>query len=191
MKKCIYLTEGECEEKLIRALKERPSLVLPGKVKKFNVIQNELPVSLLMQFDPGSIVVLIFDTDKDETSHLRKNIALLKSLSFKVEILTILQVLNFEDEIARATDVSKAQDLTRSKTINDFKSAVNRMNELEIASYKLQPEYMKKLQKVISAKKYFLFKKAEMRFHSKELRRQQGRGAPGAHHNPNNQTTKR
>ena len=34
MKKCIYLTEGECEEKLIRALKERPSLVLPGKVKK-------------------------------------------------------------------------------------------------------------------------------------------------------------
>lgn len=70
-------------------------------------------------------------------------------------------------------------------------SAVNRMNELEIASYKLQPEYMKKLQKVISAKKYFLFKKAEMRFHSKELRRQQGRGAPGAHHNPNNQTTKR
>ena len=59
MKKCIYLTEGECEEKLIRALQERPSLVLPGKVKKFNVIQNELPVSLLMQFDPGSIVVLM------------------------------------------------------------------------------------------------------------------------------------
>lgn len=131
MKKCIYLTEGECEEKLIRALKERPSLVLPGKVKKFNVIQNELPASLLMQFDLGSIVVLVFDTDKDETSHLRKNIALLKSLSFKVEILTILQVLNFEDEIERATDVSKAQDLTRSKTINDFKSAVNRMKDKE------------------------------------------------------------
>ena len=49
MKKCIYLTEGECEEKLIRALKERPSLILPGKVKKFNVIQNELPASLLMR----------------------------------------------------------------------------------------------------------------------------------------------
>ena len=134
MKKCIYLTEGECEEKLIRALKERPSLVLPGKVKKFNVIQNELPASLLMQFDPGSIVVLVFDTDKDETSHLRKNIALLKSLSFKVEILTILQVLDFEDEIERATDVSKAQDLTRSKTVNDFKSAVNRMKEADFRS---------------------------------------------------------
>ena len=58
MKKCIYLTEGECEEKLIRALKERPSLVLPGKVKKFNVIPNELPVSLLMQFDPGALLFL-------------------------------------------------------------------------------------------------------------------------------------
>jgi hypothetical protein len=26
MKKCIYLTEGECEEKLIKALKEKPYL---------------------------------------------------------------------------------------------------------------------------------------------------------------------
>ena len=126
MKKCIYLTEGECEEKLIRALKERPSLVLPGKVKKFNVIQNELPASLLMQFDPGSIVVLVFDTDKDETSHLRKNIALLKSLSFKVEILTILQVLNFEDEIERATRTTITNlfaDFTIQKCL--FKNILN------------------------------------------------------------------
>lgn len=32
MKKCIYLTEGEYEEKLIKALKEKPSLIAPGKV---------------------------------------------------------------------------------------------------------------------------------------------------------------
>ena len=32
MKKCIYLTEGECEEKLIKVLKEKPSLIAPGKV---------------------------------------------------------------------------------------------------------------------------------------------------------------
>ena len=35
MRKCIYLTEGECEEKLIKALKEKPSLIVHGKVKKF------------------------------------------------------------------------------------------------------------------------------------------------------------
>ena len=131
MRKCIYLTEGECEEKLIKALKEKPSLIVPGKVKKFNVIQDELPVSLLIQFDPGSMVALVFDTDKEETEHLRKNLELLRSLSFKVEVLTILQVLNFEDEIERATDVDKAQELTKSRTVGDFKSAVNRMKEKE------------------------------------------------------------
>ena len=47
MKKCIYLTEGECEEKLIKALKEKPSLIAPGKVWKFNVIQNVLPANKL------------------------------------------------------------------------------------------------------------------------------------------------
>ena len=80
---------------------------------------------------------------------------------------------------------------TKPETVNDknFISIVNRMNELEIASYKLQPEYIKKLQKVVSPKKYFLFKKAEMRFHSKELRRRQGRGTPEVNHNHNRQTT--
>ena len=95
MKKCIYLTEGECEEKLIKALKEKPSLIAPGKVWKFNVIQNVLPANKLIQFEPGSMAVLVFDTDKPETDILRKNIALLKALHFKVEIVTVLQVLNF------------------------------------------------------------------------------------------------
>ena len=50
---------------------------------------------------------------------------------------------------------------TDPETVNDktISNAVSRMNELEIARYKLQPEYMKKFQKVVSAKKYFLFKK--------------------------------
>jgi hypothetical protein len=42
--------EGECEEKLIKALKEKPSLLIPGKVKRFNVIQNELKTSHLVTF---------------------------------------------------------------------------------------------------------------------------------------------
>lgn len=131
MKKCFYLTEGECEEKLIKALKEKPSLVRPGKVKKFNVIQEELPANMLMQFDPGSMVVLVFDTDKPETEILKKNIVLLKSLSFKVEIATIVQVLNFEEGIVRSTAVSKVQDLTKSYGISDFKRSVNKMKAKE------------------------------------------------------------
>lgn len=83
---------------------------------------------------------------------------------------------------------------TDPETVNDktISNAVNRMNELEIARYKLQPEYMKKFQKVVSAKKYFLFKKAEMRFHSRELRRQQGReGKPVHNAIPENKSHKK
>ena len=130
-RKYIYLTEGECEEKLVMALKERPSLIVPGKVRKFNVVQDVLPVNMLMQFDPGSMVVLIFDTDKEETEILKNNIRLLKSLSSRVAILTIAQVLNFEDEIERDTDVDKAQDFTKSTSVSEFKSAVNKMKSIE------------------------------------------------------------
>ena len=53
-RKCFYLVEGECEEKLLKALKVQPALINPGIVKKFNVIQKVIPVSRLMSFDPGS-----------------------------------------------------------------------------------------------------------------------------------------
>lgn len=133
-RKCVYLTEGECEGKLIKALKEKPSLVIPGRIKKFNAIQNELKVSQLMMFEPGSIVVLVFDTDKEITEHLKKNIEFLKKRCEKIEVLTIAQVLNFEDEIESSTDVARAQDLTKSQSVTDFKTAVNRMKETEFRS---------------------------------------------------------
>lgn len=49
-KKCVFLVEGECEEKLLGALREKPALILPGKVIKYNVIQKELKTSQLMTF---------------------------------------------------------------------------------------------------------------------------------------------
>ena len=33
-RKCIYFVEGECEEKLLNALKLIPSLIINGKVKR-------------------------------------------------------------------------------------------------------------------------------------------------------------
>ena len=133
-RKCFYLVEGECEEKLLKALKEQPALINPGSVKKFNVIQNEIPASKLMSFDPGSRVVLVFDTDKEVTEHLKKNIEMLNKVCSKVEVLTIAQVLNFEDEIVKSTDVSKAQDLTRSRSVSNFKSDFCRMKVQECRS---------------------------------------------------------
>ncbi len=130
-RKCFYLVEGECEEKLLKALKGQPALINPGTVKKFNAVQNEIPASRLMSFDPGSRVVLVFDTDTEVTEHLNKNIELLKKVCSKVEVLTVAQVLNFEDEMVRSTDISKAEELTKSKTVSDMKRSVNRMKETD------------------------------------------------------------
>lgn len=130
-RKCFYLVEGECEEKLIKALKGQPALINPGTVKKFNSVQNEIPTSRLMSFDPGSRVVLVFDTDNEVTGHLKKNIGLIKKVCSKVEVLTVAQVLNFEDEMVRSTDISKAEELTKSMTVSDMKRTVNRMKETD------------------------------------------------------------
>lgn len=128
---CVYLAEGECEEKLLKALKLKPALIAQGRVKKFNVIQNELKPSHLMSFPAGSRIVLVFDTDKEVTEHLKKNIELLGAQFGSVEVLTIPEVLTFEDEIERSTGVKRAMDLTRSASVGDFKNAVNRMKDVE------------------------------------------------------------
>ena len=130
-RKCYYFTEGQCEEQLIKALKSEPALLMPGKIKIFNVIQNELPVSILMSLDPSSQVILVFDTDINVTEHLKKNIELLKKNCAGVDVITIAQVMNFEDEIVRSTNVSKAQNLTKSKSSSGFKSAVCRMKPVD------------------------------------------------------------
>lgn len=126
-----YLVEGQCEEKLLNAMKISPSMIHPGKVDVFNLIQDILPVHTLMKYEKGTNVVLVFDTDTGETEALKKNIERLKSLSFKVVVLTIPQGKNFEGEIERTTDVKRAQDLTKSESVREFKSAVVRMKETE------------------------------------------------------------
>lgn len=130
-KRVLYFAEGECETKLVSALKEQPSLIRQGKVKKFNVIDEELKRSVLMTFPPGSIVILVFDTDVEITKILKRNLKLLSEFCKEVKVLTIPQGLNFENEIERSTDVKRAQDLTKSKSVSEFKTAVNRMKPVE------------------------------------------------------------
>lgn len=121
MEKVMYFVEGECEQKLIDALKENPPKVKPGKVKKVNVIQNELSKSHLVSIQTGTTVVLVFDTDVPKTECLKKNIKLLETKCTKVKIVCLAQVLNLEDELERCTDVTRARDLTHSKSDGHFK----------------------------------------------------------------------
>lgn len=124
--KCVYFAEGECEAQLLNALKQYPEKILPGKVKVFNVIQNLLPKSLLLTLQAGMTVVFVFDTDTDQTEHLRQNIQRVQRYC-RVRLLTAAQVLNLEDELTRCTDVSEARDLTRSKGQRNFKADFCRM----------------------------------------------------------------
>lgn len=126
-KRCQYIVEGECEEQLINALKVEPILINPGKIKVHNIIQEEIPRRDVNMIKEGTRVVFVFDTDVEKTDILLKNIAHVKKYVSQVKVLLLAQVLNFEDEIARATDVKKAQDLTRSSSVRDFKSAICKM----------------------------------------------------------------
>lgn len=119
--KCVYYVEGPCEEKLISALKENPSMLLPGKVKPFNIIQNLIPRSQLLALQPGTLVVFVFDTDVPNTVVLQKNVELIARYC-RVQIIYLPQVVNLEDELVRCTDVRSVQELTRSNGIRNFKS---------------------------------------------------------------------
>ena len=73
----IYFGEGPCEVQILNALKENPSKIQPGKVVHLNVVQDLLPKSMILGFRQGTTIVFVFDTDVNETKHLKKNIELI------------------------------------------------------------------------------------------------------------------
>lgn len=121
-KRCMYYVEGSCEERLINALKIEPRILVPGKVKVHNVILEELPRREVNMIQAGTMVVFVFDTDVEKTDILKRNIDHVKKYALQAKIVNLAQVMNFEDEIVRATDVKKAQDITKSSSLKGFKN---------------------------------------------------------------------
>ena len=130
-KSCVYFVEGPCEKQLIDALKAEPRLLTPGKVNVHNVIQDIIPRRVVNTIKAGTTVVFAFDTDIDKTDVLLKNIAYMKKYAAQIKIILLAQVMNFEDEIERTTDVKKAQELTKSTSISHFKSDFCRLKVAE------------------------------------------------------------
>ena len=87
IKNYVYFCEGPCEEALINALKKEPSLIEPGRARTFNVIQNQITNSILLSIKPGSVIVFVFDTDKELTDKLKKNIAQIAKVCPKSKML--------------------------------------------------------------------------------------------------------
>jgi len=121
-KRCQYFVEGPCEKQLIKALEMEPRLLTPGHVIVHNVIQDKLPRRVVNMIKPKTTVVFVFDTDVEKTDVLQKNIEYVSTYAAQVKLVNMVQVLNFEDEMARATDVKKAQEITKSSSVRDFKT---------------------------------------------------------------------
>ena len=133
-KKCIYFVEDACEKQLIDALKAKPRQLTPGKVLVHNIIQEEIPRREINMIMSGTTVVFAFDTDVEKTDVLKKNVDRVKRYAEQIKIVYLAQVLNFEDEIIRATDVKRVRDLTRSESVSEFKSDFCRMKPTDCRS---------------------------------------------------------
>lgn len=116
-----YYVEGEDEKKLLEVLKRDLGCIVSGKVEKFNVIQNRFTVARVRPLKTGTTVVLIYDTDVDNTEIMKQNVEFLKRQSAIKAVLCIPQVKNLEEELGRACQVKSALEVTSSPTLTDFK----------------------------------------------------------------------
>jgi hypothetical protein len=130
-----YYVEGETEEKIIQVLKTDFQMIIPGKVKKFNVIEKLFVPSHLTPLKQGTVVILVFDTDTDNSSILQKNIEFLKKRSAIKNVICIPQIRNLEEELIRSCNIRNINELLSSKStsMRDFKKDLCRCNGLSTA----------------------------------------------------------
>ena len=126
---CIYYVEGECEERFLAAMKLQPAKLIPGRVRVFNIVQNLIPKSQILEIPQGSIIALAFDTDVTKTDFIQKNVERLKQYCRRVRVVYLPQVLDFEDELVRNTDIREIRELTKSSTNKEFKRDFCRMKD--------------------------------------------------------------
>ncbi len=126
----VYIVEGDTEEKLIKTLRSDLQCIRPGRVLKFNVIQNIIRTSVLLAFNPDSDFILLFDTDCNNTATLEKNVHIIENFSKKTKVYTIPQVMNLEDELVYSCSLKDIRIITGSRSEKDFKRDFLHMSNL-------------------------------------------------------------
>lgn len=116
-----YYVEGQCEQKLLTVFKEQKTLILPGKIEVFNVIQESFTNLHLRTLSDRTIAILVFDTDIGETEIFRDNLRILRKDHRIRAVWCVLQVNNLEDELLRSTNVREIKDLINAPSNKDFK----------------------------------------------------------------------
>ncbi len=148
---CTYLVEGECEIKLIKELKNK-NLIIPGKVNKFNTVQDDITPNFLRMQDQtkDKIFVLIFDLDV--LNNPQNNIELIKSRILnnikklkmkKTSIVVIPQNKNLEDELLKSTTAKDITKILNCKSKKDWKSCMIATNNLYGALQKVEFDFNK------------------------------------------------
>lgn len=126
-----YYVEGETDVKMVSTLKTDYQYILPGKVEKFNVIQQELNSNRTMGLKRGTVVILVFDTDTSNHDILDKNINFLKKQKNISKVICITQVENLEDELIRSCNIKQIKELSGSKSNRDFKTDMIKLGNLK------------------------------------------------------------
>lgn len=71
-----YFVEGECEEKLINALRVNPvDYLISGKVTVFNFTNKLISNPRIAVLNKETIIILVYDIDVNKIDILEKNIA--------------------------------------------------------------------------------------------------------------------
>lgn len=126
-----YLVEGDDDKKVVNTLKSELRLIIPGRVEKFNVVQDKLNKKYIRTLKRGTTVVLVFDVDAGNISILEENIKFLKQQSVVKNVICITQVMNLEEELVRSCSIKEIKELTKSKSNRDFKRDVLRISNFE------------------------------------------------------------
>lgn len=117
-----YYVEGECERKLVKTLIGQ-KLILPGQTDVLNPVQEHIRITHLRKLPARTTIVLIFDTDTDNTEIIKGNLQFLSIHSNGGKIITVPQVPNLEKELIHCTDIRRIRDLLNCGHDSDFKTA--------------------------------------------------------------------
>lgn len=126
-----YYVEGENEKCLIEALKKDARCIKSGKVDIFNTVTNRFSKARILPLKPGTLVVLVYDTDVDSNLETFKyNIDFLNKQAGIKAVICIPQVRNLEDELMYSCDIKNILEITNSKSFSDFKHDFNKCSNL-------------------------------------------------------------
>lgn len=124
-----YYVEGQCEKHFLDTYKSGPAPVFKsGKVEVFNVMNERITQTRLINFSKNTVLVLIFDTDIEPTDVFKHNLSLLRKNKNISEIIYVPSIRNFEEELVYSSDINDINEMFKTKGLKEFKTKFNSSN---------------------------------------------------------------